>query len=205
MFKRHFHSTFCRSKRAKDHYDVLGIHKRADKRTIKSHYYKLSKKYHPDLNPNNKEAHEKFIQVNEAYAVLGNEASKRTYDAQLDDHDPSSSISSKASATRSAASYAWTYRNRRQRATGSASAREQAESMRKEGGGYNFNDHFARHYQAEEQRRQERVYNAAQRRRAAGETVEGHSQKKSVPVWGRIWRLGIVLTGIVYATQALSH
>jgi DnaJ-class molecular chaperone len=201
MFKRYFHSTLCRSKRARDHYDVLGIHKRADKRTIKSHYYKLSKKYHPDLNPNNKEAHQLFIEVNEAYAVLGNEANKRNYDAQFEN----TSTSTQASATRSAASYAWTFRNRRQRATGSTSAREQAETMRKAGGDFNFNHHFARHYQAEEQRRQERIFNAAQRRRAAGETVEGHSEKKSVPVWGRLWRLGIVLTGIVYATQALSH
>ncbi|KAI9484308.1 DnaJ domain-containing protein, partial [Zychaea mexicana] len=64
----------------KNHYDVLNVHRNADKRVIKKQYYRLSKQYHPDLNPNNTDAHAKFLEVNEAYAVLGNEASRRRYD-----------------------------------------------------------------------------------------------------------------------------
>ncbi|OAD80388.1 hypothetical protein PHYBLDRAFT_95352, partial [Phycomyces blakesleeanus NRRL 1555(-)] len=67
--------------RNKDHhYNILGIHRNAEKKTIRSQYYRLSKKYHPDLNPNNPEAHKAFLEINEAYAVLGNEASRRQYD-----------------------------------------------------------------------------------------------------------------------------
>ncbi|KAI8147217.1 DnaJ domain-containing protein, partial [Fennellomyces sp. T-0311] len=62
------------------HYDVLNVKHNADKRAIKKQYYRLSKQFHPDLNPNNPEAHAMFLQVNEAYAVLGNEASRREYD-----------------------------------------------------------------------------------------------------------------------------
>ena len=54
----------------RDYYEVLGIGKNATDAEIKSAYRKLAKKYHPDLNPGNKEAEEKFKEVNEANDVL---------------------------------------------------------------------------------------------------------------------------------------
>ena len=58
---------------AKNYYDVLGVDKTASASEIKSAYYKLAKKYHPDLNKDNAEAAEKFKEVNEAYEVLSDE------------------------------------------------------------------------------------------------------------------------------------
>ena len=54
----------------RDYYEVLGIGKNATEAEIKSAYRKLAKKYHPDLNPGDKDAEEKFKEVNEANDVL---------------------------------------------------------------------------------------------------------------------------------------
>ena len=64
----------------RDYYEVLGIGKNATDAEIKSAYRKLAKKYHPDLNPGNKEAEEKFKEVNEAYEVLSDSDKKARYD-----------------------------------------------------------------------------------------------------------------------------
>ena len=55
----------------RDYYDVLGIDRNADEKTIKKAYRKLAKKYHPDTNAGNPDAADKFKEVNEAYDVLG--------------------------------------------------------------------------------------------------------------------------------------
>ena len=65
---------------AKNYYDVLGVDKTASASEIKSAYYKLAKKYHPDLNKDNAEAAEKFKEVNEAYEVLSDEKKRANYD-----------------------------------------------------------------------------------------------------------------------------
>lgn len=64
----------------KDYYEVLGVDKKASADEIKSAYRKLAKKYHPDLNKDNKDAAEKFKEVNEAYEVLGDEKKRANYD-----------------------------------------------------------------------------------------------------------------------------
>lgn len=64
----------------RDYYEVLGVDKGADDAAIKKAYRVLAKKYHPDMNPNDKEAEAKFKEVNEAYAVLSDPEKKSQYD-----------------------------------------------------------------------------------------------------------------------------
>ena len=54
----------------RDYYEVLGLSKGAGEAEIKKAYRTLAKKYHPDMNPGDKEAEAKFKEINEAYAVL---------------------------------------------------------------------------------------------------------------------------------------
>ena len=64
----------------RDYYEVLGVDKNADEAAIKRAYRTLAKKYHPDMNPGDKEAERKFKEVNEAYAVLSDPDKKAKYD-----------------------------------------------------------------------------------------------------------------------------
>lgn len=64
----------------RDYYEVLGVDKNADDSAIKKAYRKLAKKYHPDANPGNKEAEEKFKEIGEAYEVLSDSQKRKTYD-----------------------------------------------------------------------------------------------------------------------------
>lgn len=64
----------------KDYYAVLEINKNATEEEIKKSYRKLARKYHPDVNPNNKNAEERFKEVTEAYEVLSDTDKKRKYD-----------------------------------------------------------------------------------------------------------------------------
>lgn len=63
-----------------DYYEVLGIKREASAETIKKQYRKLARKYHPDLNPNNPEAEQKFKQINEAHEVLSDPEKRKKYD-----------------------------------------------------------------------------------------------------------------------------
>ncbi len=64
----------------RDYYEVLGVSKGAGDDEIKKAYRQMAKKYHPDLNPGDKEAEAKFKEVNEAYEVLSDSAKKSRYD-----------------------------------------------------------------------------------------------------------------------------
>lgn len=63
-----------------DYYKILGIEKGASEKEIKKAYRKLARKYHPDLNPDNKEAESKFKQINEANEVLSHPENRKKYD-----------------------------------------------------------------------------------------------------------------------------
>jgi curved DNA-binding protein len=63
-----------------DYYKILGIDKTATDKDIKKAYRKLARKYHPDLNPDNKEAERKFKEINEANEVLSNAENRKKYD-----------------------------------------------------------------------------------------------------------------------------
>lgn len=63
-----------------DYYKILGVPKTASEEEIKKAYRKLARKLHPDLNPNDKEAHKKFQQINEANEVLSDPVKRKKYD-----------------------------------------------------------------------------------------------------------------------------
>ncbi|XP_061576427.1 dnaJ homolog subfamily A member 3, mitochondrial-like isoform X2 [Cololabis saira] len=76
---RFFHSS-SRLANKENFYEVLGISRTATQKDIKKAYYQLAKKYHPDTNPNDPEAKEKFAKLAEAYEVLGDEVKRKQYD-----------------------------------------------------------------------------------------------------------------------------
>ncbi|MBM3223114.1 MAG: J domain-containing protein [Candidatus Tectomicrobia bacterium] len=64
----------------KDYYSVLGVRRDASEREIKQTYRRLARQYHPDVNPGDAAAEQKFKEISEAYAVLGNAESRKKYD-----------------------------------------------------------------------------------------------------------------------------
>ena len=68
----------------KNYYEILGVGRNATQDEIKSAYRKLAKQYHPDFHPGDKEAADKFKEVNEANAVLSDEQKRKQYDFELD-------------------------------------------------------------------------------------------------------------------------
>lgn len=94
-----------------DYYQVLGVSRDADEKSIKKAYRKLARKYHPDVNPGDKEAEQKFKQINEAQEVLTDPEKRKKYD-QYGEH--------------------WEHSD----AYDQARARQQSDRFRKTGGGY---------------------------------------------------------------------
>src|SRR2546422_2013452 len=64
----------------KDYYATLGVPKTASDKELKQAFRKLARKYHPDVNPNDKTSESKFKEVNEAYEVLGDPETRKKYD-----------------------------------------------------------------------------------------------------------------------------
>src|SRR5437667_12895790 len=63
-----------------DYYELLGVARKASAKDIRSAFRKLARKYHPDLNPGDKSAEEKFKQLQEAYDVLSDSKKRQMYD-----------------------------------------------------------------------------------------------------------------------------
>src|SRR5260370_41355074 len=63
-----------------DYYKPLGVDRKASDAEMKSAYRKLARKFHPDVNPNNKEAEARFKQINEAYQVVSDPEKRKKYD-----------------------------------------------------------------------------------------------------------------------------
>jgi curved DNA-binding protein len=68
----------------RNYYQVLGVSRDATGEEIKKSFRKLARQYHPDVNPNNNEAEEKFKAIAAAYEVLSNKEKREQYDAELD-------------------------------------------------------------------------------------------------------------------------
>uniref|UniRef100_A0AAR2J6Y9 DnaJ homolog subfamily A member 3, mitochondrial n=2 Tax=Pygocentrus nattereri TaxID=42514 RepID=A0AAR2J6Y9_PYGNA len=75
---RAFHSSSVRH--GEDYYSVLGVPRTATQKEIKKAYYQMAKKYHPDTNPDDPQAKEKFAKLAEAYEVLSDEVKRKQYD-----------------------------------------------------------------------------------------------------------------------------
>ena len=65
---------------AKDYYKIMGVSKDASQDEVKKAYRKLARKWHPDINPGNKEAEQRFKEISEAYDVIGDEKKRKLYD-----------------------------------------------------------------------------------------------------------------------------
>lgn len=71
-----------------DYYKVLEIPKGAGEADIKKAYRRLSKKYHPDANPGDAQAEKRFMEISEAYSVLGDKEKRQAYDRQRETVPP---------------------------------------------------------------------------------------------------------------------
>jgi molecular chaperone DnaJ len=65
---------------AKDYYKIMGVQRDASQDEVRKAYRKLARKWHPDINPGNKEAEQKFKEISEAYDVIGDEKKRKLYD-----------------------------------------------------------------------------------------------------------------------------
>lgn len=80
---RQFHATSTWKSQSVDHYCVLGLKSNASQAAIKKAFYTLSKSHHPDRNPNDPTASERFVKISEAYSVLGQPEKRSRYDREI--------------------------------------------------------------------------------------------------------------------------
>ncbi|KAJ3151858.1 hypothetical protein HDU86_005990 [Geranomyces michiganensis] len=71
------------SRQGRNHYKTLDVSTTVDKKELKKQFYRLSKRYHPDKNPGDADAHSKFVEINESYTILSDAAQRRAHDNEL--------------------------------------------------------------------------------------------------------------------------
>lgn len=103
-----------------DYYDILEVEKSADEKEIRQAFRRLARKYHPDLNPGDSGAEEKFKSINEAYEVLSESENRRKYDKYGENWRHADEIESQMGSSR----FGWTRRQRRQGRTTSSDPAE---------------------------------------------------------------------------------
>ncbi|KAI9188527.1 uncharacterized protein BJ171DRAFT_514847 [Polychytrium aggregatum] len=127
-------------------YHVLGIPPSASRKEVKAKFFELSKLYHPDRNPEDDEAHKKFLEINEAHSILSNEQKRAEYDRSLDYEEAISSTyrqSSTGTGPRRS-----TYRRREQmRPEDWIIFRNDRAHQRYQANPYNFTEHQSQHYE----------------------------------------------------------
>lgn len=82
--------TYADQRASASHYDALGVSSTATAKEIKAAFYRLSKKHHPDVNPNDADAAKKFSTISNAYDILGDPVKRRDYDNELSSRGSSS-------------------------------------------------------------------------------------------------------------------
>ena len=150
---RFFHSGLP-FRSSKNLYQVLGIPPSSDKKAIKARFYELSMQFHPDRNQDNEDAHVRFLEINEAYSVLGNDLKRREYDrsaSRLSDVDAPTRTSG------SPRTRAYAYRQPNLRPDDWIQYRHSTKGA-SQAPKYDFNAHQSTHYGPGEAQRLKRQY-----------------------------------------------
>src|SRR5918997_437727 len=126
-----------------DFYKVLGVKRDAKPEEIKKAYRKLARKHHPDVNPGDKSAEERFKQITEAHDVLSDEKKRKVYDrfGQYSDNLADAAARGAAPGGAGAGAGGWRYEGWEDFMSGSASSSGTGSSSG--GGGSSFRDIFA--------------------------------------------------------------
>ncbi len=96
------------TRKTKSYYDVLGVDKSATEKDIRQAFRRLARKYHPDLNPDDKQAEAKFKEINEANEVLSDEESRKKYDKYGDDWRRAEEFESRYAGSSGRRAHTWT-------------------------------------------------------------------------------------------------
>ena len=96
------------TRKSKSYYDVLGVDKSATEKDIRQAFRRLARKYHPDLNPDDKQAEAKFKEINEANEVLSDEESRKKYDKYGDDWRRAEEFESRYAGQGGGRTHTWT-------------------------------------------------------------------------------------------------
>ena len=166
-----------------DLYEVLGVTKNATQNEIKSAYRKLAVKYHPDKNPGDKAAEEKFKKISAAYDVLGDETKRRQYDSYGSASDFGSTSSNPYG---SYGPYGWNQNETYRQRTWNASAETQDDFN-------NFNDAFNQWFnyaQNQQNQNQQTYYYTRSEPETKGESFIYIIQKLAILLLG-LWSFKI--------------
>lgn len=182
------------------HYDTLHLSQDASPKEVKSSFYELSKKYHPDHNPEDKSARNRFHKINDAYTVLSNAERRRRYDREL--QRPTGSSTSRMSAAGGRPASGLSRRRTRPqgpppsyRAPWRATSNENAYTA--EAPHFNHSEHYRQHY-AHERKRQEAATREQQRADAARARLADQG------FWARFASISLVVAAIYYITGGIS-